>query len=180
MSAPYSGSAINTTCRVRPEATSTFTGRFGYAAGTDGRTLLYVKGGLAWADSRVDMSFNVPITSNSSNYLGLWGGTAGAGVEYALTRAWSLFAEYDYLGFGSTNVANLGSVTVSPFGVITGVVPPGSSGVTQNIQEFKLGLNYKLGADPWAPALDRPPGDPHPVEPRLQHNRPTTDSCTAT
>jgi opacity protein-like surface antigen len=162
----YSGSAINTTCRVRPEATSTFAGRIGYAAGPDGRTLLYVKGGLAWADSRVDMALNndlaafgfgPTITSNSSN-LALWGGTAGGGVEYALTPAWSLFAEYDYLGFASTNVPNLGTSVwtagIPPARV--SAVSPGSSGVTQNMQEFKLGLNYKLGADPWARALATP------------------------
>jgi opacity protein-like surface antigen len=164
----YSGSAINTTCRVRPEATSTLTGRFGYAAGPDGRTLLYVKGGLAGADSRVDMALNPILTSNitsNSSDLGLWGGTVGAGVEYALTPAWSLFAEYDYLGFGSSNVANLGSKTVSSLGAVT-IVAPSSSGVTQNIQEFKLGLNYKLGANPWAPGLDAPPARPYPIDPR--------------
>lgn len=172
----YSGGAINTTCRVRPEATSTLTGRVGYAVGPNGRTLLYVKGGPALAETRVDMALNndfapfgvgPAISSNSSN-LSLRGGTVGAGAEYALTPAWSLFAEYDYLGFRSANVADLGSVTVSPVGQTTGIVAPGSSGVTQNIQEFKLGLNYKLGADPWAPGLDRPRGDPYPVEPIYQ------------
>jgi opacity protein-like surface antigen len=166
-----SGSTINATCRVRPQLAGTLTGRVGYAADPHGRTLLYVKGGLALAESHVEMATNnlaaglmvgPAITSNSSN-IGMWGGTVGAGVEYALTPAWSVFAEYDYLGFTSRNVANLGSVTVSPIGVITGAIPPGSSGVTQNIQEFKLGLNYKLGADPWAPAADLPPARLYPV-----------------
>ena len=153
----YSGSAINTTCRVGPQVAGTVTGRVAYAAGPDGRTLVYVKGGFAWAESHVDMALNnlaagfvgPAITSNSSSF-GVWGGTVGAGVEYALTPAWSVFAEYDYLGFTSTNVANLGSVTVSPIGVFTSVIPPSSSGVTQNIQEFKLGVNYKLGVEPWS------------------------------
>ena len=155
-----SGNAINATCRVTPNATSTVTGRIGYATGPAERTLIYAKGGIAWADSSIDMALNnglapgigPAITSNSSN-LNLWGWTAGGGVEYALTPAWTLFAEYDYLGFHNTNVANLGSTTVSPLGAITAVVPPSSSGVTQNIQEIKLGLNYKLGANPWASGL---------------------------
>jgi opacity protein-like surface antigen len=153
----YSGNAINTTCRVTPQVAGTITGRVGYAAGADGRTLVYVKGGFAWAENHVDMATNnlfggfigPPNTSNSSS-LAMWGGTAGAGVEYVLTPAWSLFAEYDYLGFASNNVTNLGSATVSPLGVTTSVIPPSSSGVRQNIQEFKLGVNYKLGVDPWS------------------------------
>jgi opacity protein-like surface antigen len=175
----YSASAINTTCRVRPEVTSTLTGRFGYAFGPDGRTLIYAKGGLAWADSRVDEALNndlsslgigPAITSNSSN-LSLWGGTVGGGAEYVLTPAWSLFAEYDYLSFGNASVANLGSSTWTAgalalpptLPVQVTAAPPGSSGMVQNIQEFKVGLNYKLGADPLAPGLDRPPpGDQYP------------------
>ncbi len=153
----WSGSAINTTCRVRPEVAGTLTGRVGHTFGPDERALLYVKGGLAWANSHVDMALNndlaglagPAITSNSSN-LGLWGGTVGAGAEFALTPAWSLFAEYDYLGFGSTNVPNLGTSTWTAGGAFVSAIPPGSSGVTQNIQEFKLGLNYKVGADPHA------------------------------
>ena len=162
----YSGSAINTTCRVRPEVAGTLTGRVGYAVDPYGRTLPYVKGGFALAESHVDMATNglvgPPITSNSSS-LAVSGWTVGAGVEYALTPAWSLFAEYNYLRFTSSSVMNLGSVTVSPIGLITGAIPPGSSGVTQNIQVFKLGLNYKLGADPWAPAPDLPPARQYPV-----------------
>jgi outer membrane protease len=87
----------------------------------------------------------------------------GRGVEYALTPAWSVFAEYDYLGLRSANIQNLGSTTVSPIAVITSVTPPGSSSVAQNIQEFKLGLNYKLGADPWTPAADLSPARLYPV-----------------
>ena len=167
----YSGSAINATCRVSPEATSTVTGRFGYVVGPEGRTLVYAKGGVAWADSQVDMALNPfeqkNITSNSSN-LQMWGGTVGAGAEYALTPAWSLFAEYGFLDFGTDNVTNLGNKTVSPLGHVTQVEAPSSSGVTQNFQEFKLGLNYKLGADPWAVGLDAPPGPPYPVGPWYQ------------
>ncbi len=167
----YSGSAINTTCRVTPQVAGTITGRVGYAAGPDGRTLVYVKGGFAWAESHVDMALNnnfaglfgPPITSNSSSFA-VWGGTVGAGVEYALTPAWSLFAEYDYLGFASNNVTNLGSATVSPLGVTTSVTPPSSSGVKQNIQEFKLGVNYKLGVEPWSLGPDLPPARLHPFK----------------
>jgi len=157
----FSGNAINTTCRFTPQVAGTLTGRVGYAAGPDGRTLAYVKGGFAWAESHVDMALNPPVASNSASF-GVWGGTVGAGVEYALTPAWSLFAEYDYLGFTKNNITNLGSITVSPLGVITSVIPPGSSGITQNIQEFKLGVNYKLGVEPWSLGPDVPPARLYP------------------
>jgi opacity protein-like surface antigen/outer membrane protease len=165
----YSGSAINATCRVRPEATSTVTGRFGYAFGPDARTLVYAKGGLAWADSHVDMAANLNLLDSNSSSLSIWGVTVGGGAEYALTPAWSLFAEYDYLGFGSRSVTNLGTATVSPLGAIIvppGITPPGSSGVSQSLQEFKLGLNYKLGSEPLAPGLDMLPTRPFPDDPR--------------
>jgi opacity protein-like surface antigen/outer membrane protease len=155
----FAGDAINTTCRVRPEAAGTFTGRVGMALGPSGRTLVYGKGGAAWVVDRVDMANNNqggplnfgPGLISSSNTHTPWGWTLGFGVEQALTPAWSLRLEYDYLGLGSFNVANLGSDTVSRTGIVTESSPPSTSAVTQNIQEFKLGLNYKLGVDSWIP-----------------------------
>ncbi|WP_445488934.1 outer membrane beta-barrel protein [Rhodopseudomonas sp. RCAM05734] len=156
------GDAFNSTCRVRKDATGTLTGRIGYAAGPQGHTLVYAKGGFAWAHDKIDMATNnylapgtgfgpsgPAIASNSSRY-NTFGGTVGAGVEQALSPAWSLKLEYDYLGFGSFNVANIGSTTINGAGAITAVVPPGTSGVAQGIHEFKVGLNYKWGADPGA------------------------------
>jgi hypothetical protein len=43
----------------------------------------------------------------------------GAGVEYALTPGWSLMLEYDYLGFGTSNVATpyvAGNPLLGPLG----------------------------------------------------------------
>jgi opacity protein-like surface antigen len=171
-----SAQTINTTCRVRPQAAGTFTGRVGYAMGPADElhniapigilpfrsaTMIYGKAGLAFANDRIDMAINNAfagfvgsnITSNSANAT-FWGWAAGFGVEHALTPAWSLKVEYDYLGFGSRNIANLGSSTVSPAGVTLSSTPPGSSGVSQNLQLVKMGVNYKWGADPlnWAGA----------------------------
>ena len=171
-----SAQTINTTCRVRPQAAGTFTGRIGYAMGpTDelhniepigilpfrSATMIYGKAGLAFANDRIDMAINNAlagfagpgITSNSANAT-LWGWAAGLGVEHALTPAWSLKVEYDYLGFGSRNIANLGSSTANPSGVTLSSTPPGSSGVSQNVQLVKMGVNYKWGANPlnWAGA----------------------------
>jgi Outer membrane protein beta-barrel domain/Omptin family len=155
-----SSAIITTTCHVQPQATGTFTGRVGYALGPSGRTLVYAKGGFGWANDEINMALSglnvVPIRANAiqtgnSQNVTLWGGTVGVGVEQALTPAWSLKAEYDYLGLARSNVANIGNVTiVDPVGVGVVSVPPGTSSVSQNIQEVKLGLNYKWGTDPRA------------------------------
>jgi opacity protein-like surface antigen len=157
---------VNTTCQVRPQATGTLTGRVGYALGPSGRTLIYGKGGLAFANDKIDMALNSAgiafpgVLLNNSQTVTLWGGTLGAGIEQALTPAWSLKVEYDYLGFGSRNIANLGNFSFLPDLTVVGVNPPGTSGVTQNIQQLKVGLNYKFGADPWGVWPAVAPADP--------------------
>ncbi len=171
-----SAQAINATCRVRPQAAGTFAGRIGYAMGPADElhniapigilpfrsaTLIYGKAGVAFANDRIDMAINnaeagfvgPDIASNSTNAT-FWGWTVGFGIEHALTSAWSLKVEYDYLGFSSRNVANLGTSIIDAFGIPLSSVPPGTSGVSQNIQLVKMGVNYKWGADPlkWAGA----------------------------
>jgi opacity protein-like surface antigen len=146
--------AVNTTCEVRPRVIGTLTGRIGYAIDPSGRTLLYGKGGLAFANDKIDMALNsvgslVPgVLLNNSQTITLWGGALGAGIEQALTPAWSVMVEYDYLAFGSRSVANLGNFSFTPDGTVVGQNAPGSSGVTQSIQLLKVGLNYRFGADP--------------------------------
>ena len=168
---------VNATCRVRPQSVATLTGRIGYAMSpTDelhniapigvlpfrSATLIYGKAGVARAGDQIDMATNndlagfagPAIASNSTNTT-FWGWTVGFGIEQALSAAWSLKVEYDYLGFPSRNIANLGSATVDPSGVPLSSAPPGSSGVSQNIQLVKMGLNYKWGANPlqWGDAV---------------------------
>jgi opacity protein-like surface antigen len=156
-----SATVVGSTCRVQPRATATLTGRVGYALGPDGRTLVYGKGGLAWADESIGMTLNdagenfiqtAALATVNSQTGSLWGWTLGVGVEHAITPAWSIKAEYDFLDFGSRNVANIGNVAFTPVFLVTTATPPGTSAMSQNIQEVKLGLNYKWGADPSAPA----------------------------
>jgi opacity protein-like surface antigen len=152
--------AVDTTCRVSPQVAGTFTGRIGYAVGPAGRTLVYGKGGVGWVYDKVEMALNSGDSGPaiaSSQHVTLWGATLGVGVEQALTPAWSLKLEYDYLGLGGSNVANLGSANVSGTGVVLGTTPAGTSGIRQNTQEVKLGLNYRWGADPMAPGWNAAP-----------------------
>jgi opacity protein-like surface antigen/outer membrane protease len=150
----FSGFFISANCRIRPEATATLTGRVGFTAGPEGRTLFYAKGGLAWIRDSVDIVTNGAfITSaagpdQTSAGLSKWGGTVGVGVEQALTPAWSMKLEYDYLGFGGSNVATPPSAFLTPAGFV--LTPGGFTSVSQNIQEVKIGVNYRFGADPRA------------------------------
>ena len=109
--------------------TSTVTGRVGAAFD---RLLVYGKGGLAIAreqDSLTDLSLNT-----SSTTLTRTGWTAGAGIEYALNRNWSVRVEYDYLGFGS-----------KPLNFTTPLLGSVTSTASSNVQEVKAGLNFKFG-----------------------------------
>jgi opacity protein-like surface antigen len=152
----FSGYFVAANCRSRPDMTATFTARLGYAFGPTGRTLLYAKGGAAWMHNNIEVTTNgltpdvLPglTASTSTSQLG-W--TVGGGVEHALTAAWSLRLEYDYLGFGDANVATpTGLLQVTPGGPSFFITPPGTTSVSQNVHEAKLGLNYTFGGDPFA------------------------------
>ena len=138
------GQFFPSNCSVDPDLFATLTGRLGYAFG---RTLFYAKGGAAWERNNVDMIVNANPGNNvltSSTTYEAWGWSAGGGVEYALTPAWSLKLEYDFLDFSSHGVA-------TPY--VAGNPLPGhplgpTAGLSDNVQEVKLGINYRLGADP--------------------------------
>jgi opacity protein-like surface antigen len=141
-----SGSTVSSNCRVRPDLYATLTGRLGYAAGP---ALFYAKGGAAWTHGAVDMLFNqnnfgpgfTTAVFNSSSSFDATGWTAGGGIEYALTPAWSTKLEYDYLAFGGRDVA-----TPYVAGNPSGLTAPVAS-VAEQVHQVKFGLNYRLGAD---------------------------------
>ena len=145
-----SGFFISANCRVRPDAGGSFTGRLGYATGKSGRTLLYVKGGLAWLDEGIDITTNGTLPYSPTSLDGMrWGWTVGAGIERALTPAWSLRLEYDYANFGDVSMATPASffqvAPPSPFGYVA--TAGGTTSVSQSLQTVKVGLNYKFGQD---------------------------------
>jgi outer membrane immunogenic protein len=63
-----------------------------------------------------------------------WGWTAGGGIEYALTNAWTARLEYDHIDIAETNV---------PFPTVA-LVNAQNISVRQWIDVVKLGVNYKL------------------------------------
>ena len=94
------------------------TGRLGY---TWGPSLLYVKGGYAWADSR--------FTNGFSGNGGRDGYTVGGGLEYMFTQNWSGKVEYQYYDFGNVTPL-LNNVAVAGF--------------KNDEHTVKAGLNYRF------------------------------------
>jgi opacity protein-like surface antigen/outer membrane protease len=156
----FSGFFQSSNCQVQPNWMATLTGRVGYALGANDRSLLYIKGGASWVHDNIDITNNVgnftpgggtPVTTATPTTTSLGyskiGWTVGAGIEQALTPAWSLTLEYNYLNFGSSSIATPASLwyppLIQPFGAT-------NTAVQQNLHVIKLGLNYKLGSDPWA------------------------------
>ena len=70
------------------------TGRLGY---TWGSTLLYAKGGYAWADTRRSFGF----LGDSD---GASGFTIGGGFEWMFAQNWSAKIEYQYYDFGDVTL----------------------------------------------------------------------------
>jgi outer membrane immunogenic protein len=80
------------------------TGRLGYA-GLLPQTLLYAKGGAAWAGYRFDLqsaalNFGAPGFNQTRS-----GWTVGGGLEWMFARSWSVFVEYNHYDFGDGSVA---------------------------------------------------------------------------
>jgi opacity protein-like surface antigen len=146
-----SGFFISANCHVVQDASGSFTGRLGFATGPGGRTLLYVKGGVAWLDEQIGITSNALLPQNSATFDGLrWGWTAGVGIEKALTPAWSVRLEYDYAHFGDVSVATPASFFQASFPFNYVATPGGTTSASQNLQSVKLGLNLKLNEDMYA------------------------------
>lgn len=184
----YSGFYVSANCRVRQNATTTLAARLGYAFGPDGHTLFYLKGGLAGVHTKIDIAANniLPPQETSQNAW-RWGGMVGGGIEQALTPAWSLKLEYDYLTFGGRSLATPASLTQAEVDAV--VLPSAGSTTTarQQMHLFKLGLNYRIGADPWsgwpltpAPYAVKEPRKAIPSRPRPRAGKSRSARATGT
>jgi outer membrane immunogenic protein len=120
------GFPVTATGEDKVDAFGSVTGRVGVALDA---SLLYAKGGYAWADNKITLgasAFGIPIFSGSDSHLHS-GYTVGAGVEYMFAPNWSAKLEYMY--------ANLSSQTYT----ITGT--SFDSG-TIDFNTVKAGINY--------------------------------------
>jgi opacity protein-like surface antigen len=144
-----SGTFTSFNCRAHTDSFGSVTARVGRAFGQFGRTLAYVKGGVALAHSNVAMVVNndfglgLVAGNASSTSITSIGWAFGAGTEYALTPHWTVTAEYDYLDLGSKGVMSP-SPSFNTIGTLpTRVSVPGTSAL-QQIHTFELGMNYKF------------------------------------
>lgn len=123
------------------------TGRLGYAVNN---MLFYGKGGAAWIRNRfhdastADLG-GIFVASDYSGTATRQGWTIGGGVEYGLTRNWTIGFEYDYYDFGSYSQTLTGATAIFIGGP---GVPTGTQTETlqfkQTLSVAKASLNYRF------------------------------------
>jgi len=108
---------------------TTLAGRFGWAADN---WLFYGKAGGGWADTSATMT-NLANGMQVSGSHTSAGWLAGGGIEYGVSRNWTVKLEYNYLGLDSWNAPST-------------IFSPNSSrfSVNPNIQMLTVGFNYKF------------------------------------
>lgn len=107
-------------CEIKNDWLGTARGRIGYAFD---RFLPYITGGVAVGN----LNASIPGFGSSSNTNTGW--TAGAGAELALSRNWSVKAEYLYVDLGTFDCTGCG-------------VPAPSVGFTTNV--VRGGVNFRF------------------------------------
>lgn len=125
------GPAVNQT---KIDAFGLFTGQVGYAANN---VLFYVKGGGAVTNSRHEGQLIGVVFDRAERTR--WGGTIGAGVEYAFAPNWSFGVEYNHLFMGTENSALTGTI-----GVINGVNTRNVD-IKQDADIVTARINYRFG-----------------------------------
>jgi outer membrane immunogenic protein len=113
------------TSRERMDWFGTARGRLGLSFG---QTLVYGTGGFAYGDVKQ----HAVVGPNAFDNVGTRTGyTVGGGLEFKLTPAWSLKAEYQYLDFGSEKLSDgAGNLT---------------NDLDTNFHTARIGLNYRFG-----------------------------------
>ena len=104
----------------------TLTARGGYLVQPN--FLLYLQGGAAWAQRQVTVfdAVGAQVGEASRTRTG-W--TVGGGAEWMFAPHWSVFAEYNFMGFGTQDASCGGVCNVS---------------AKANIQDALVGVNYKF------------------------------------
>lgn len=142
-------------CTNKIDWIADITGRVGVTVGD--RALVYIKGGAAWAGASVGINQSASLATGAAFAPGIvatgsiagsashtvFGGTLGAGVEYAFMPGWSAKIEYDYYDFGSQSM----NVPITASGGVTGI-GAGSIlirtpvSVTEQVHTVRAGVNY--------------------------------------
>ena len=126
------------TNRSRIDAFGLFTGQVGYAFNT---ALLYVKGGAAVTADRFDSLTTVGnVVAGVTGDQTRWGGTIGAGVEYAFAPNWSAGVEYDHLFMGNKSSTFTNNGVVGVAGTLFG-----TDRIHQDVDLVTVRVNYRWG-----------------------------------
>ena len=121
---------------------ATVRGRLGYSLPSPTITwLVYATGGWAWGRNEVSgTAFDLAPPNIFSETASISGWVAGAGIEAAINRNWSLKFEYLYLDFGNN--------TYNSFLVSDDGATPGALSLHTKVHTLRLGFNYRFG-DMW-------------------------------
>jgi outer membrane immunogenic protein len=136
---------VTFSCTAKSDWLATVSGRFGGVVAD--KTLVYVKGGAAWLNTTHSFSVPTGAVFGGIGGLGGFGGVSaestalgwllGFGAEYAFTRNWSAFIEYDYMDFDKKNVAF--NLTVPGAGTVVA-----NTSIQNKLSIAKVGVNYKF------------------------------------
>jgi len=123
-------------CSTKVNAIGTLAGRVGFVSG---QSLIYVKGGGAFAHD--DFKLNFAGIQSSSISDDRWGWMLGTGVEYAITNNWSAKVEYNYMDLGTKSYH---------FNTEPGF---NNFDITQRLHLIKFGVNYRFNWGPFGAGL---------------------------
>jgi outer membrane immunogenic protein len=126
--------------RLKTDWLTTAAARVGFV---HDRTMIFVKGGGAWARNEYEASYFFPFARpdipnlDADETRGGW--MLGTGVEHAFYGNWSAKVEYDYIDLGTKTV---------DFGLNASFTDPGVTvtyDIRQRIHLVKFGLNFRFG-----------------------------------
>lgn len=108
-------------------------GRVGYAVD---RALVYFTGGFAWGGLKKDVLFPHDVEWKKDSLA--TGYTIGGGIEYKLSPAWSVKAEYQYIDLGKSDL----SATTAGWPLYSAYYHPIKEDAFNTI---RVGINYQVG-----------------------------------
>lgn len=113
------------------QSIGTVRARFGYAMDN---LLIFATGGLAYGSTKAALSSVTPPVVTASGSKSYMGYTVGGGIEYGLTKNWTVKAEYLYVDLGKQSNTY----------TFTGDVAEAAADTSLTSNIVRVGLNYKF------------------------------------